>query len=462
MEILLAIVAVTVSFFFLLWRSPTMRAKLFFWNCFASAAIGHYWSLFMQRITGVSFLDQVSDKRWIHQMVQKTMAEKTIPPTVEVKITNDPLRGGFIGSMIKLALNWSPKTDDSALPNSLVVKTVSQTFRHKLVSVILGNPREAYFYSHFYKCTTPDKQISVLPRVYHSSGSYFTGNFVIVMEDLSRNNILSSQLLGNQCWGPVQIPKSVEQDPLVIINTIFAEIATVHSMFWRDRNLLRHSWLKNVDWIQGNSRHTWEFCINTMSKKWSKVKTFLEQNTGTVKWSPKLVKTMDQVIQNTSWSNYQENFDIHSPNTPFTLCHGDFHAGNIMWSMTKAKPQITLLDWSEVGVFCPFTELAQFLVSNATIKLRRNNEKQLFKAYYDPLSISHSDFPLSDCWERYKAGGIEKWLQMLVILTCLSLDSNALPMSAIQWFHDQVSAFIDDHADSCKRPLMLMTGYGIP
>jgi aminoglycoside/choline kinase family phosphotransferase len=171
---------------------------------------------------------------------------------------------------------------------------------------------------------------------------------------------------------------------------------------------------------------------------------------------------MDHMINNTSWSKFQANFDIRSPNTPFTLCHGDFHAGNVMWSRTKTGPPCSLVDWSEAGIFCPFTELAQFLVSHASIELRRKHELQLVRAHYERLAVPAATFPFSDCWERYKAGGLERWLQLLVLLAVFGLDkTHGLPESGVQWFHDQVAAFAEDHADSCKRPLMLMTGYRI-
>jgi len=112
-------------------------------------------------------------------------------------------------------------------------------------------------------------------------------------------------------------------------------------------------------------------------------------------------------------------------------------------------------------VFCPFTDIAQFLISNATIELRRKHEKELFQHYYDTLTshgVDKVQFPLDECFERYKAGGIEKWLQLDAILAYLGL-SNALPVSAVEWFDKQVDAFVVDHYESCKQKPVLMTTY---
>lgn len=420
------------------------------------AATIHYITQFIRRPP----LQRLSDPKWILRGLKSSIGNG-VPSSVAVRVTNEPLKGGLIGSMLKLALDWPQGSDTTQVPRSLVVKTVIPTMQMKFMSVLLGNSREAYFYRHFEEHVRSDQKISILPRVYHSEASFTSGEFAIIMEDLSTKAILSGQILGNQCWGPVTIPSDVEHDHVIIIDTIFREVADIHRMFWRDQNLLQHSWLKSVDWLQGRSRHTWEFCLIQAQAKWTKLKNAVHNNKTTVKWSPKLIQLMDHILENSSWEKFRRNFDITKPNTPFTLCHGDFHAGNIMWSTSKTGPKIYLLDWSEVGVFCPFTELAQFIISHATIDLRRKHEKQLFRAYYERLAVPADVFPFEDCWERYKAGGIERWMQMLVMLAMFSL-SGMLPESAIQWFHDQVLSFVDDHLDSCKRPLMLMSGYAIP
>ena len=45
----------------------------------------------------------------------------------------------------------------------------------------------------------------------------------------------------------------------------------------------------------------------------------------------------------------------------------------------------------------------------------------------------------------YVRGGIERWLQMLAFMVSFAVRGN-LPPDAAQWFVNQVSAFVDDHA----------------
>lgn len=55
-------------------------------------------------------------------------------------------------------------------------------------------------------------------------------------------------------------------------------------------------------------------------------------------------------------------------------------AANIFW-VPYGKPaekheysKVVMVDWPEVGIFCPFTKLAQFMISNTSITLQRKHE----------------------------------------------------------------------------------------
>jgi len=171
---------------------------------------------------------------------------------------------------------------------------------------------------------------------------------------------------------------------------------------------------------------------------------------------------MSIALKNTSWDLFRRRMNIKDPHTAFTLCHGDFHASNMLWAGGAKKP-FYLVDWSEVGVFCPFTDIAQFLVSNATVELRRKHEKRLFESYHNRLierGVSPEIFPLEVCWENYKAGGIERWLQMFALLASFNLDNpKNFPDFAVVWFQNQVQAFIQDHANGCKLEPGFISGY---
>jgi hypothetical protein len=112
------------------------------------------------------------------------------------------------------------------------------------------------------------------------------------------------------------------------------------------------------------------------------------------------------------------------------------------------------------------------VISHVSIEVRREHEKRLLQVYYEELirllklirqkevsSESFSPLPsFEDCWDRYKSGGVERFIQLLIILASFNL-----PVPALQWFERQVSAFVIDHADSCRQqPITFKTAYSLP
>ncbi|KAL6073840.1 APH domain-containing protein [Balamuthia mandrillaris] len=401
-----------------------------------------------------------------------------------VEVSGKGLGGGLNGSMFRLHLTWADDGSTSSdnvpesptlRPHSFVVKTLAPDFTKRLSSILLGSAREAHFYHGFASYQAPRALgsvsecaavRSVVPRIYHAEGSYFTGDYVLVMEDLShREACLGSHVLGNQCWGPVKnFPKLLQTEEVGVqmLEEVFVAMADVHAAFWRDEKLLEHSWLKAADWLKGRDRARWELAVEGMRRKWRTLLESIQQKKTSVKWSETVIRSIEDSLAATSWESFRQSFDVTSANTPFTLCHGDFHAANILWVPDEKQPRgsnenVYMVDWSEVGIFCPFTDIAQFMISNATIKLRRKHEHRIFKGYHRRLvekGICEHTFPLEECWERYKRGGIERWLQMLIYMAQIGL-----PDPSVAWFHDQVAAFIEDHNPKHMMKVPLMSSY---
>ena len=396
-----------------------------------------------------------------------------------VSIARDGLKGGFVGEMFKILVYTDQypdtrlaaelETDAADAPEptpatTLVVKTIRRDLGRRFSAALLGTAREAFFYRDF--ASSPElTDLRLTPRTLYADGSRAAGSFTVVMEDLSKKAVLASQLLGHQCWGPppplpTTMTNAVPQ-PEHVIEAAFVQYAQVHARFWRRGELLDMPWLKHVDWLLGRDRARWELAMDGMHTRWS---TILEHAAESkVVWPNEVVAMTHEALNNTSWAAFHERFDVSKPDTPFTLCHGDFHAGNMFWA--HSSNDVYSVDFAEVGVFCPFTELAQYLVSNATVALRREHEQRLFRLYYDRLiaeGVSPELFPYDQCWERYKLGGIERWLQMLIIMGAIhALMPNGMPGFAMDFFIEQTRAFIEDHGSTLKKPIMFMTGYCI-
>ena len=195
--------------------------------------------------------------------------------------------------------------------------------------------------------------------------------------------------------------------------------------------------------------------------------------------SERLQDAMRVHLRATSWQAMQQHW---CPSyRVFTLTHGDFHAGNVLWrgdgdggggsggdrDTDGARRRCLWIDWPEVGVFCPYTDLAQFIVSHVTVDLRRKHERSLVRRYHDRVVSLLQEQPgkvaptWEDAWERYVAGGKERWLRLFVHLAYIHIrNEKALSLEAVQWFHDQVDSFLEDHPGG-KYPPVFQTCYAL-
>ena len=377
-------------------------------------------------------------------------------PRIESARIASAVGGGFIGAVNTIEIVWPAGTDEG-LPRTLLMKTVLPTVGLRCASLLQGQTREAEAYRWSGRC---DLVKSLMARCYYADCSSLTGEFVVIMEDLSPDSIAATKLLGNQCWGPCEVPARFTTDRYQIFETIYLKAADLHAAYWRDRSLLSKPWLKYTDYHRGKDRKRYELGLIAMKACWRRVEAHLQQGGAGFVFSDRICGLFDEASRSSSWEAFCTAFDLERDDCAFTLAHGDFHAFNMLWSGDEAAP-FRLCDWSEVGVFCPFTDLAQLLVSNAEIGFRRENERRLFDAYHGRLierGVDGKVFPLDACWTRYKSGGIERWLQMLAIMSSMSIDGH-LPASATQWFHDQADAFVQDHLNECPRPVRFLSNY---
>jgi len=404
------------------------------------------------------------------QSILEATYKTKLPELSSIEVTSDKIFGGFSGKMTRIKLHWSsPPPAELDIPSQMIIKSAQHQVRRLHASLMLGTPREALF-SREYGQNNRDPVLNVMPRVIYANGSWLSGEYVTIMEDLSLKSAFHGGImLGNQCFGAVPVPDNIKQDPLFVVETIFMLAADIHAKYWRDETLLKFNWMKNVAWLQGRERASWEMAMINMRHKFNNVLQAIKSGKTKVPWSDHMISTINNAFDNTNWNTFKSKMNLSDPTTPYTLCHGDFHASNTLWCPASAKdprPRAYLIDWSEVGVFCPFTELAQFVVSHVSVADRRAHEREIFERYYQRLvkqGVDGKVFPLETCWEKYKLGGIERWLLMLVLLANISIDApQALSDDHIAWFYNQVATFVEDHGTAQNlKSLSFMSAYCI-
>jgi len=320
--------------------------------------------------------------------------------------------GGLVGEVKRVAL---------AKP------VVIKRSRNRLHTLRNGQGREVDFY------LWSRAPVELLPRIYAAKQSLF-GDVAIAMEDLTaRGGERLGLYLFNQCdiWGPAAAARMHQVPPQAVLQSLFEHVAHVHRRFWNDASLKSVRWLKCVEWTHGRGRATWEANLAFTKKAWvhaTHVRTQLDAD---------LVRRIDASLQASTWEAFQSS----AAREPFSLAHGDFHAGNIMLVEGKS---FAVLDWSEVHVGNPVHDLGQLLISDVTPVFVKRHAKALVQAYHRALDVD--DVTADECWRWVLDGGGGRWVQLF----CLLASMDAVPDKAVAYFGKNLLAWMhvaDDEFD---------------
>jgi hypothetical protein len=381
-----------------------------------------------------SFIDksvtanEVETKEWLSAHFKKPVADLTI---VDMSGT-----GGQSGAIMKkLVLKFE---DDSDL--SVILKSTAEAGQPFAKS--LGLSRECFFYDML----GPTLSNVRLPEVYFAYGSMETGEKVILLENLSEC-IQSGYFFGP--WSCINWGKDLKAlcasapeglGPEDMARKSFLMAANMHAKYWNDPSLLTHGWLRMARYARGEDRAVWEGAHKVATDAWAKVRE--PTNSAKFKWDEYLVSVVESSFSKICW----EEAECVQKKYPFTLVHGDFHPANMMYH--PAEDSVVLLDWENVGIGSGPQDLAQYMISHTHKDVRKTIETVLLREYYEALTTapgskaSAADFSFEVCEREFIFGGVERWIWLLAVIMNMGM-----PDVAKQFFHDIVSAFVQDYKD---------------
>ncbi|KAG0195505.1 hypothetical protein BGX28_001242 [Mortierella sp. GBA30] len=361
---------------------------------------------------------------------------------------------GLVGVMTRILVTYTLKSSkDSQHELHLILKKSSDGRKNRLGNILSGHPREATFYSSdLAKKLVPN---TLLPKVYYARGSQLLGEYAILMEDIkqrggkqddsSKKPVDVNFVFGNQIWG---VPDSIDRQSLPpatdMLDQMFLTAADMHAQHWNDYSLLELNWLKSSAWYKGSERARWEWSVQSGLRGWERGKTMAASGEFPVKYSDKFIKIMDESFKRASWEHFQAR--VQDKTVPFTLTHGDFHAANMILdrsSTTSVSSPIVIYDWSEVCVWEPTTDLGQTVISDVATPVFQEHARSALQKYWERLIelgvVKAVDYPFETCWKSFLRGGVEKWIWTFAILCSYP----GMPAQAVQYFHDQMLAFIE-------------------
>lgn len=229
-----------------------------------------------------------------------------------------------------------------------------------------------------------------------------------------------------------------------LVRVSFTAAAHLHASFWRFKP---EPWLRTSSWVPTIESklgiHQFLQLTKLFQDSWAQNKTMMENNKSKVQWDPLVIKALDASMKKISVKQYKEE----NAKRPWTLVHGDFHPSNIFVRLQNADPSIVYVDFEMVGLGSGPQELGQYMISHCEPKLRKSIERKAVESYYKELCAANPrvDMSWDLCWSEYVNGGIGRWLWFLPILATM------LDAEVMQYFHDQVKCFLQDHFEDAEK-----------
>jgi hypothetical protein len=400
---------------------------------------------------------KVSVQDWVKDaLVSRGIVDASSQDLVTIKIEPLSDNRGLDAIMNRVQVNFP----DGKAPVHLMLKMTLDEAEARAVVTRGGRWREAVFYIEREKLVPAE----YIPEVVKATFSVEQGEYKVLMKDVTRTPINGQEnfevipvnmVFGNQIWGSKYRSFS-EEEQKTLLKSIFNAAAQVHAAHWKDPRILEMRWLKGVDWFHGEGRESWERSMNVGVTAWEGAKArFLGANSSDPSFimSEKLVSIIDRSFASASWQALQDF--LQNPSTQWTFCHGDFHSSNMFAILNGSSGEeivegsvagVKWFDWTEVGPWEPTADLGQLLISDVKPSLVARFSKELVTSYWKQLvslGVSASEYPFDICWDRFCQGPVERWIWMFALLTSFT----ALPGSALQYFHDQLLAFIEAHGD---------------
>lgn len=178
------------------------------------------------------------------------------------------------------------------------------------------------------------------------------------------------------------------------------ELSKMHAKWWDDPVLDGFKWLADVD------SYSRRFLYDTFDESWRKMKDALE---------PALSTTEVRICG--SFSSYLPTLISDLKRMPVTLCHGDFHQGNLLWDKRGEPRTVWALDWQLPNTGPAVIDVAWFLgigVAKADVHLV---QQKYLPNYHDAL-LGHgaANYEYDRFLSDYKYGVLDGLVRMIGIL----------------------------------------------
>ena len=278
----------------------------------------------------------------------------------DVRVHNSSRIGdGLVGMNIRLELD-----SDGSVPGSLIAKMPSPDPTSRATGIALRNyEREVCFYLE----VAPTVDIHVA-RCYHAEWHADSGDFVLLMEDLS----------------PAQQGNQITGCDATQARTAVLELAKLHGPRWNDPAL------DDIEWL---SRRTGNDS-QQLAMLWSMfLPGFIDCYRGYLSTdATELINRFGQQIA--GWVDGREPGN--------TVTHGDYRLDNLMFAGPQGGAPIAAVDWQTPGHGLGITDVSYFLGAGPLPEERRLIERDLVDEYGQALVDYGVAVDSEHLWMQYR------------------------------------------------------------
>jgi hypothetical protein len=267
---------------------------------------------------------------------------------------------GLMGDIYRMGLTSFDA--NQSVPSSVVVKLPSAFEANRAQGVALGMfEAEIKFYNEL----APSVPVGV-PKIYHTDINPGTAEFVIVMEDLSRYDLVAQVdgMSAGQAHAAVEV------------------LAKIHAVWWDKVKT------PDLEWIPSMISTRIEYVDQLLTQIYPQ---FAE---GFGQYLPPGGLELYQKFA----GNYLNINKTISARSPWTLAHQDYRVENLLFAPGEA----VVLDWQGIGRGPGAYDLAYLLSGSMTIDSRREHEAALVHTYCVSLEAAGiAGYSEESAWDDY-------------------------------------------------------------
>lgn len=280
--------------------------------------------------------------------------------------TVEPVGGGVIARMARAHLTLSGGT---GAPTSVLVKYASDDPGSFGLAQAMG------FYeleTRFYQDVAPLMPEASVPRSFASAHDADSGQFTIVIEDLSAVTRPGDQLT---------------ERTLAECESALSELAKFQAPTWNSPQVAALTWLSDPTRTQA-----------IFDGLTAGLEPFIARFGQGL--DPRHLALIESVLPKAGeW--------VRSWSAPNVVQHGDFRSDNLLFGTTPSAPPVTVIDFQTIRLGPPGVDAAYFIASSLSPENRRASDRELIAGYHKQLVASGvDDFDFDACWSAYREGAL--------------------------------------------------------